>query len=191
MQNIGDTQTLLALRGYCMSASGHSRHWLYVGISCLTFGLLSGCADQPEATAPPAPLVAADPPALKPTDTALPPPIVKAAPKARRKPPAHEASKSQVDKTVTPVEPKALIGKDPSAVQDLLGLPARISHRDVSLVWSYKYSGCEVELYFYPDIKTSVFHVLQYAVPLNMNESTDPSPLCVQQALLERGNGTN
>lgn len=84
------------------------------------------------------------------------------------------------------IEPSALLGKEPSAVQKLLGSPADISKRDVSLVWTYGSSDCALQVYFYPDIKTSMFHALQYAATRQDGGKIDLSQGCIQRLLIAR-----
>jgi hypothetical protein len=87
---------------------------------------------------------------------------------------------------IAAVEPSALIGKEPSAVRKLLGSPADISEKDVSLIWTYGSPQCAFQVYFYPDIKTSMFHALQYAATTHDGGKIDLSQGCVQRLLVMR-----
>jgi hypothetical protein len=92
---------------------------------------------------------------------------------------------------VTTIAPSTLLGKEPSAIADLLGSPASVTRSDVSLVWTYNYAGCAFQLYFYPDIKTSVFHALQYSGPSGGGDNAKQSSVCARHLLMARNNGTN
>jgi hypothetical protein len=87
---------------------------------------------------------------------------------------------------IAAIEPSALIGKEPSAVRKLLGSPADISEKDVSLIWTYGSPQCAFQVYFYPDIKTSMFHALQYAAKTHDGGKIDLSQGCVQRLLVMR-----
>jgi hypothetical protein len=163
-------------------------HRFRAGINCLVLILLSGCADHDELTAslqadgPPTPLIrAVDPP---------PPLPVKVHPKIKKPPVVHEAKRTQPDEVLTTIAPSTLLGKEPSAVADLLGAPASITRSDVSVVWTYNYADCAFQLYFYPDIKTSVFHALQYSGPSG-GDNVKQSSVCARHLLMARNNGTN
>jgi hypothetical protein len=89
------------------------------------------------------------------------------------------------------VDPGDLIGKGPGGVAKLLGVPISASQRDVSLIWTYGSTDCAFQVYFYPDIKTSLWHALQYASVDKNGGALNPSQLCIQRILTERSNGTN
>jgi len=101
------------------------------------------------------------------------------------------------DKTASPpeklaaVEPHSLIGQGPSGVAKLLGVPSSASQRDVSLIWTYASNNCAFQVYFYPDIKTSLWHALQYTSVDKNGGALDTSQLCIQRILAERGNGAD
>jgi hypothetical protein len=84
------------------------------------------------------------------------------------------------------VEPSTLIGKEPSAVEKLLGSPAGIAQRDVSLIWTYGATDCVFQVYFYPDIKTSMFHALQFTAETPDGRKVEVTHGCIQHLLLVR-----
>lgn len=89
------------------------------------------------------------------------------------------------------IEPHNLIGQGPSGVAKLLGVPSSASQRDVSLIWTYSSENCAFQVYFYPDIKTSLWHAMQYTSVDKNGGTLDPSQLCIQRILAERGNGAD
>lgn len=168
--------------------------WFRIGIHCLPLIFLSACVDRQDLPAPPQDIdqkveVMPAPP-IPGADDQVPRPI-KAHPKFKKPVVPREARKISPDDGAIGIEPSTLIGKEPSAVADLLGSPASISRSDVSVVWTYNYSGCAFQLYFYPDLKTSVFHAWQYVGPSNSGESTESSPICGRHLLMAKSNGTN
>jgi len=166
-----------------------SRYGFRVGIHCVALFFLGGCLDLDET--PPAQQVAAPPPIIAKAPDPPPPHPVKSHFRPRRAPTLRDVRKTQADDIAVAIQPSKLIGKEPSAVEDLLGSPASIEHRDVSVVWTYNYLGCAFQLYFYPDIKTSVLHALQFAGPTHGGTNTGQSPMCVRHLLMARSNGTN
>jgi len=171
------------------SAGRLSRYGFRVGIHCAILIFLSGCLDLDET--PTVQQVGTPPSIIAKAPDPPPPPPVKTHFRPRKAPILRDVRKSQVDESVITIQPSKLIGKEPSAVEDMLGSPASIEHRDVSVVWTYNYLGCAFQLYFYPDIKTSVFHALQFAGPSHGGANTGQSPICVRHPLMARSNGTN
>jgi hypothetical protein len=125
--------------------------------------------------------------------------VGRAAPKSQ--PPKSKRAEHKNHKTALPtdappeklaaIEPSDLIGKGPGGVAKLLGIPTSASQRDVSLIWTYASADCVFQVYFYPDIKTSLWHALQYASVDKNGGSLNPSQLCIQHILIARNNGTN
>jgi hypothetical protein len=161
---------------------------------------LAGCStDRPVETAtadPPYSSLTADSGAAS---SGEPAPVLPAMPKSQ--PPKSKRAEHKNHKTAPPtdipperlaaVEPSELIGKGPGGVAKLLGTPTSASQRDVSLIWTYASADCAFQVYFYPDIKTSLWHALQYASVDKNGGSLNPSHLCIQHILIARNNGTN
>ena len=158
----------------------------------LSITLLCGCTPQLEDMEP----FASNPPktlqSAYPANQTLPTPLHRRAAEKRwlRKPRRikqleNVAGIKQLE-SLAAIEPSALIGKEPSAVRKLLGSPADISEKDVSLVWTYGSPQCAFQVYFYPDIKTLMFHALQYAATTHDGGKIDLSQGCVQRLLVMR-----
>ena len=162
-----------------------SRRWLRAGMNCLSIVLLCGCTPRPATDAGPS--ASAPPARLQPID---PVPETTAPSLPRKSADKHWQHKShnrtKQAEILAAVEPSALLGKEPSAIKKLLGNPADISERDVSLVWTYGSADCAFQVYFYPDIKTSMFHALQYAATRNNGEKLALSQDCIQRLLVTR-----
>lgn len=161
---------------------GDLRLWL--GTNCLSLILICGCtprpqdADPPPASAPPMTLSAVEP--------AAPPMPASLHRRPADKKGQHKAHRIKSPEVVAAIEPGALIGKEPSAVEKLLGSPSDISKKDVSLVWTYGSPDCAFQVYFYPDIKTSMFHALQYVATKHDGEKIDLGQECIQRLLIAR-----
>jgi len=111
--------------------------------------------------------------------------------KYRKPAPSADTQQAKMQEKVAAMEPNELIGKGPSGVVRLLGVPTSASQRDVSLIWTYASGDCAFQVYFYPDIKTSLWHALQYASLDKNGEALNPSKLCIERILAEKSNGTN
>ena len=162
-----------------------SRRWFPAGIICLSIVLLCACTPKPATQMDP---IASAPPArLQPIDPApenTPASIPRKAADKRRQHKSHNRTKQA--ENLAAVEPSAVLGKEPSAVKKLLGDPADVSKRDVSLVWTYGSADCAFQVYFYPDIKTSMFHALQYAATRHDGEKIELNQGCIQRLLVTR-----
>jgi len=172
-----------------------NRNWLGVETSCLSIlVLLCGCTVRPTAADPVPPVPPPDPEPI--TSVAPGASVESATPiifhgKSSHKRTPHRVHKAKPPETkpaemVTAIEPSILIGKEPSAVEKLLGGPADITQKDVSLIWTYGSPDCAFQVFFYPDIKTSMFHALQYAATGHDREKIDVAQGCIQRLLIVR-----
>jgi len=60
------------------------------------------------------------------------------------------------------VAPADLVGFDFSAVLQVLRKPDSVQSSALSIVWTYSEPSCTLQLFFYPDIQTKVFHLLKH-----------------------------
>ena len=67
-------------------------------------------------------------------------------------------------------DPDRLIGLDTSATTELLGEPALRDEKPPARVWTYNAKDCVLNIFFYADINTRVFHALTYEI-----KNDDPS----------------
>lgn len=111
--------------------------------------------------------------------------------KVEHKTPRAASSRDTASDKRIAITPSEIIGKGPGGVAALLGVPTSASQRDVSLIWTYAAPDCAFEVYFYPDIKTSLWHALQYESVNRSGETRNASQFCIRRVLSERSNGAN
>ncbi len=168
-------------------ASGRVRPATFWRSALLCLGLTalaSGCSRLPDWLPGHAPPKAAPPPAA----------VAEAAPASepRRRKPAHHAEKPPTapPAQVAMVDPETLVGKKPPVVSGLLGAPSSIAKDEMSLVWTYRAEGCALKIYFYPDLKTSDFHVLKFSLADAEGKPLDADAACRQKLLALRTHDT-
>ena len=156
---------------------------------CLAAGIVltaSGCAAWDRLnhrTQQPPPIAAEKPP------TVIAPPPSAPAPKPKRtvrEPASAPREAVREPERVAAIDPNALIGLAPAAVEKLLGTPSGVSKGDPSLVWTYAGQGCSFQIFFYPDLKTASFHALKYGRAGGGNDSSDA---CIRNILTVKSNG--
>ncbi|HMK69029.1 MAG TPA: hypothetical protein VK433_10805 [Stellaceae bacterium] len=70
-------------------------------------------------------------------------------------------------------DPEGLIGLDQKQIESLLGSPQQSSEAAPARIWHYAGRNCQLEIYFYLDLKSQVMRALHYEV--KSNEPTDPA----------------
>lgn len=60
------------------------------------------------------------------------------------------------------VAPADLVGFDFSSVLHVLRKPDTVQSSALSIVWTYSEPTCTLQLFFYPDIQTKIFHLLKH-----------------------------
>jgi hypothetical protein len=153
----------------------------------LGVGILISCAEKPP---PPAPQTVAVPPPLAPPPR--PAPRRREFPVPARKPtppPANDASGSDTadealamagpESTVRPPEavtlpprPSKLIGLDQLAATHLFGTATEQSEAPPATVWRYRNASCELDLFFYLDLRSGKMRTLHYTFK---GEAVDPA----------------
>jgi hypothetical protein len=100
-----------------------------------------------------------------------------------RKSPA--LAKPPLSKDVAPepeaVVPGELVGFDFPAVLHVLRRPDTVQNSALSIVWTYSQSDCMLQLFFYPDIQTKIFHLLKYDLKDSTGEKPSDSSLCMRR----------
>jgi hypothetical protein len=112
-------------------------------------------------------------------------PVVQA---PRPKPQVREPIRAEKPERLASIDPNSLIGLEPVAVEKLLGAPSRANKSEMSLVWTYAGAGCSFQIFFYPDLKTTAFHVLKYGGIDSNGGQIMTSHICVQDILTAKSN---
>jgi hypothetical protein len=73
-----------------------------------------------------------------------------------KQPPVPKLAESAV------VAPDDLMGFDFSSVLQVLRRPDTVQSNALSVVWTYTEPSCTLQLFFYPDIQTKIFHLLKH-----------------------------
>jgi hypothetical protein len=88
------------------------------------------------------------------------------------------------------VDPAELVGYNFDSVLAVLRQPDAVERNALSVVWTYAGSDCTLQLYFYPDIQTSVFRLLKYELKANSGEKLNEGAACMQPMMAMRKDGT-
>jgi hypothetical protein len=129
-----------------------------------TIGLalsLSTCALFSPEEPPPPPAVESPPPAPV---AVVPPP---APPRPARKPsppPVQQPTEQAPAVESEPVDPEHIIGLDEHGAESWLGAPNQRADAPPGKIWRYRSKDCEVDVYFYLDLKQGVMRALTYEV---------------------------
>ncbi|HXJ01929.1 MAG TPA: hypothetical protein VNH44_11945 [Micropepsaceae bacterium] len=78
------------------------------------------------------------------------------------------------------VVPSELMGFDFPAVLHVLRKPDAVQNSALSIVWTYSQSDCMLQLFFYPDIQTKIFHLLKYDLKDGTGEKPSDSSSCMR-----------
>jgi len=172
--------------------------------------LLAGCSAlglapkmempvQPEVSAPapvvqepmlPMPLITQEAPNPE-VASMVPPPIPRMAPRPpappRRPPPVTPPPPRVPESLPPPPAVNTLIGSDFTAVRQIFRSPDTIQNSNLSVVWIYSPPGCTLQLFFYPDISTTMFRLLKYDFRNAAGEILMSGDPCMQQMLASRG----
>lgn len=91
---------------------------------------------------------------------------------------------------VPPITPATLVGYSFDSVLEVLRMPDTVEKNALSVVWTYAEADCTLQLYFYPDIQTTVFHVLKYDLKSAKGEKLSDTGACMQPLMAMRKDGT-
>lgn len=109
-----------------------------------------------------------------------PPPAPKPPPPIRRPPPVKPPE-------AVPPKPNvaigSLIGSDFTSILSVFRSPDTVQNSNLSVVWIYSPPGCTLQLYFYPDISTTTFHLLKYDFHNTAGEALMSGDPCMQAIL--------
>lgn len=142
-----------------------------------------GNKDSRPPPTPPYPVTSA-PPAV---ETVRPAPPHRA---KRRPAPAPEAKEPEAvtvppspEGTTPPPSPPPLIGLSEQDTARLLGQPLLATASPPGKVWRYGGSGCQLDVYLFPDVRNGDYHTLDYTVSGGGEVTPDQ---CLGRVLAER-----
>jgi hypothetical protein len=154
-------------------------------------GLLAGCAQEPPP--PPKQAVALPPPPAPPP---RPRKIVRR-PAHKPQPPPEEtpAGPEEALAMAAPVAPPApppapgprdLVGLDQPAAKRMLGAAAEQFEQPPATIWRYKAAACQLDLYFYLDLKSGRMRTLHYTMKGDAGGDADRQN-CLKSLVAARG----
>jgi len=112
-------------------------------------------------------------------------------PRARKPHHPHRAARQPAPPIeVAMIDPASLVGLKRPAVTRMLGAPFKTTKDEMSLVWIYAAEGCALRIYFYPDLKTSDFHVLKYTLAGEDGKTLEDDAPCRRKLLAVRDHDT-
>ena len=84
------------------------------------------------------------------------------------------------------IAPADLIGSDFAEVLRLIRQPDTVQTNALAIVWTYSEPVCKLQLFFYPDIETTTFHVLKYDLRDAAGGKLENAGLCMQRILVAK-----
>ena len=168
-------------------------------------GVLVGCAEPPP---PPPPVTAAVPPpqpaAPKPPSHVARRPMHKPAPSPATEGPETQSSAPNADNealaaiapqapapspgppVASPVQTKELIGLDQPSATRLFGAAVERTEEPPATIWRYKTATCELDLFFYLDLRSGRMRTLHYTF---RGDATDAARRqnCLSELVAARG----
>jgi len=79
-----------------------------------------------------------------------------------------------------PVAPDTLVGSDYSSVLRVLRQPDAVESKTLPVIWTYSESDCTLQLFFYPDIRTTKFHMMKYDLKDSTGEKLNHRDSCMR-----------
>jgi hypothetical protein len=137
--------------------------------------------DLPITNEPQAPQVASNLPRPRPPAVRRPPTNPQATKPALATPALPAAPEPD---TIVPVMLSELVGFDFPSVLQVLKKPDMIQNSALSIVWIYSKPDCMLQLFFYPDIQTRVFHLLKYDLKDSNGEKPNDSSACMRHMMV-------
>jgi hypothetical protein len=109
-----------------------------------------------------------------------------AKPRPPRKPAAPQGPAAPKASGLPPIVPADLIGSDFAGVLHVIRQPDMVQTSALAIVWTYSEPVCKLQLYFYPDIETTTFHVLKYDLRDAAGDRLENTGQCMQRIMVAR-----
>jgi len=164
------------------------RSFVYPALMSLGVGVLASCAEKPPA--PPPQTVAIEPPPPPapppPRRRIFPLPAHKPTPPAENEAGAQTVALAAPEATVRTPSASELIGLDQPAATRLLGSATEQSEAPPATIWHYRNATCELDLFFYLDLRSGKMRTLHYVFK---GEPADPAGRqdCLRSLVVARG----
>ncbi len=97
------------------------------------------------------------------------------------------AGPAESSAVVTALQPHELIGLDESEATRLLGEATERTQQSPATIWRYKTATCELDLYFYLDLRSSRMRTLHYEFKGNATD-TGKRQNCLRELVTARDN---
>lgn len=94
--------------------------------------------------------------------------------------PTAPSKESPAEPDTAAVMPSSLVGYDFPAVLKVLRRPDTVQNSALSIVWTYAQPDCTLQLYFYPDIQTRIFHLLKFDLKDGNGEKPSDTSSCMK-----------
>lgn len=104
-------------------------------------------------------------------------------PASKKNPAAPEPAKQTEPPVVTPT---TLMGFDFSSVLRVLKQPDTVQSSALFIVWTYSRPDCTLQLYFYPDIQTKIFHLLKHDLKDGTGERIADENNCMRHMMVAK-----
>ena len=162
----------------------------------LAIGGLAACAEESAPQPPPRVAVVrpAPPPSSQPAHHHAAPPV----PERKPTPPEAAGGPSEAagspdnlamaEPTPAAAAPPALIGLDQTAARRRFGTAAERLEEPPATVWRYRNGSCELDLYFYLDLRSGRMRTLHYAFKGDTDSPTGQQQ-CLRSLTVARGGG--
>lgn len=146
-----------------------------------------GTADGALPMVVPVPPPDAEMASIEPPAQLIQPPTPRPRPNRPPAPKPREEASLTPPKDEAPSPPKVVIGEllgsDFNSILHVLRSPDSVNKDNLSVVWTYAPPGCTLRLFFYPDIKTTVFHLLKYDFRNSSGEALMSGDACMDSML--------
>ena len=154
------------------SLSGHTPAPMPMRSEAQEIPLQDPVIDSPTAEDPQAPQVASNVPRPR-------APVRRLAPLVKPTPAVPSKDIPSEPETAA-VAPADLVGFDFPQVLQRLRRPDMVQNSALSIVWTYAQPDCTLQLYFYPDIQTRIFHLLKFDLKDSSGERPNDSSSCMR-----------
>lgn len=104
-----------------------------------------------------------------------------AKPKPKPAPAAKLTEQVELPREAAPSRhPNDLVGRDEAAVSSMIGKPASTRNDGSAMIWSYRATGCALDVFFFLDVQSNTRRVLSYDLKAD-SPDVDAADRCYAQ----------